>query len=369
MKQQWTPQELLDHWVLTPEEIRFVAAASRTAHNRLGCALLLKYFQLQSRFPRRKQDVPAVIVEHVARQLKIRRDALQAYAWSGSIVEKHRSQIRRLSGFRTGTVDDAQAVLDWMTTQGQLLEDHNFDRLQEMAYERYKELKVEPPPPKRLQRLIRSAVHAADKRRYQKIFRELSPETKAGLDALLDDNNAAHDTDATEETAVCLSGLKREAGGATLETILSETAKLECLRALSLPADLFAGISRKRLLRCKRRIAVEDLAEIRRHPPQIRYTLLAAYCLVRTEEITDTLIELLLSVIHKMWSRARHRVNKEVIKDIKRVQGKSKLLFEMASASLEHPEGTVKDVIYPVAGEQTLRDLLAEHKQSGLYDQ
>ncbi|MGC1951140.1 MAG: Tn3 family transposase [Gammaproteobacteria bacterium] len=363
MKQHWAPQELLDHWALTPAEIRFVTATSRTASNRLGCALLLKYFQLQGRFPRRRQDIPAVIVEYVAGQLKTKHSVLQAYAWSGSIIERHRSRIRRLLGFRTGTVADAEQVLAWMTTHDRLLEEHDFARLQAVAYDRYRELKIEPPPAKRLDRLIRSAVRAADECLYQKVSQALSPETKAGLDALLDDDAAT-----AGGTAVCLSGLKGEAGGATLESILAESAKLECLRALSLPADLFAGVSRKRLLKCKRRIAVEDLTEIRRHPPPIRYTLLAAYCLVRTEEVTDTLVELLLSVIHKMGSRAKHRVDKEVIKDIKRVQGKSKLLYDMAAASLESPEGTVKDVIYPVAGEQTLRDLLAEYKHSGLYD-
>jgi hypothetical protein len=37
----------------------------------------------------------------------------------------------------------------------------------------------------------------------------------------------------------------------------------------------------------------------------------------------------------------------------------------MANASLEHPEGKVKEVIYPVACEQTLRDLVKEFKASG----
>ncbi len=74
-------------------------------------------------------------------------------------------------------------------------------------------------------------------------------------------------------------------------------------------------------------------------------------------------------MIHKMGSRAKHIVNKEVIRDIKRVQGKNRLLYEVAQASIEKPEGTVKEVIYPVAGEQTLHDLVAEYKQGGLYDQ
>jgi hypothetical protein len=70
-----------------------------------------------------------------------------------------------------------------------------------------------------------------------------------------------------------------------------------------------------------------------------------------------------------MGSRAKHIVNREVIRDIKRVQGKNRLLYEVASASLENPDETVRRVVYPVAPEQTLRDLIAEYKQGGLYEQ
>jgi TnpA family transposase len=230
------------------------------------------------------------------------------------------------------------------------------------VYERYKELKIEPPLPKRIDRLIRSAVRSADERLYAKILSRLRPETQKKLDSLLGENVSPGSNSP-------LSDLKSEAGAATLESVLSEITKLERIRALSLASDLFAGISRKRLLWCKQRIAVEGLSEIRRHPPQVRYSLLAAFCTVRAEEITDTLVELLIAVIHKMGSRAKHIVNKEVIKEIKRVQGKNRLLYEVASASLESPEGTVRKVIYPIAGEQTLHDLVTEYKQGGLYEQ
>jgi hypothetical protein len=39
--------------------------------------------------------------------------------------------------------------------------------------------------------------------------------------------------------------------------------------------------------------------------------------------------------------------------------------LDMANASLEQPDGTVKEVIYPVASEQTLKDLVKEFKASG----
>lgn len=162
MKKQWAPQELTDHWALSPEEMQHVVAVSRTDYTRLGYALLLKYFQLQGRFPQRKQDIPALITEHLARQLKIKRSVLRAYAWSGRTIEKRRARIRRRLGFRIGTVADAEAVLTWMTAQDALFEEHDGDRLQEIACERYKALKIEPPPAKSLVRLIRSAVRTAD---------------------------------------------------------------------------------------------------------------------------------------------------------------------------------------------------------------
>jgi len=362
MKQIWASQELIDHWTLTREEILFVKSISQTEYNQLGCALLLKCLQNDGKFPYRKQDVPPVIVEYVSQQLHIPSTQFIAYQLQGRSGRRHQLRIRHLLQFRVGTVSDAKIVLEWLLTQAQLLEEHNFDRLKEVVYERYKELKIEPPLPKRVERLVRSAVRSADERLYGKLFSQLFPEVQGKLDGLLSEN-------AQIGNRTLLSDLRSEAGAANLENVLSEIAKLERIRALSLPPDLFAGVSRKRLLWCKRRIAVEDLSEIRRHPPQVRYSLLAAFCIVRAEEITDTLVELLIAVIHKMGSRAKHIVNKEVIKEIKRVQGKNRLLYEVASASLESPDGTVRKVIYPIAPEQTLRDLVAEYKHGGLYEQ
>jgi TnpA family transposase len=362
MKQSWAPQELIDHWMLTETETALVNKYY-TDSNRLGCALLLKYFQREGKFPQRKQDIPHVIVEHIALQLHMETTVFDYYRWEKGLIDRHRSQIRMFLGVRMGTVADANTVSDWLRTQSQLLEEHNFDRLKEIVYERYKELKIEPPPLGRVDRIIRSAVNSADEQFYTITLKKLQAETLEKLETLLTINNGI------AENTSPLFNLKSEAGAATLESVLTEITKLERIHSLSLPSDLFAGISRKRLLWCKQRIAVEDLHEIRRHPASIRYSLLAAFCHERKQEITDTLLELLINIIHKIGSRAVHRVNKRVIKEVKKVQGKNKLLFDVASASLDHPEGKVKEIIYPIAGEQTLRDLIQEFKLSGSYEQ
>jgi Domain of unknown function (DUF4158) len=281
MKQHWAPQELIDHWMLTDTE-KTLVNQYHTDPNRIASALLLKFFQREGKFPQRKQDIPRVIVEHIAQQLHLETTVFDSYRWGKGTIDRHRSHLRKFLGVRMGTVADANTILQWLEGQSQLLEEHNFDRLKEIVYERYKELKIEPPQPKRIERLVRSAVRSADERLYKKVVDKLTPETQTKLEALLSD------TAVSEKTSL-LSTLKSEAGAATLENILTEIAKLERIRSLSLPPDLFAGVLQKRLLWCKRRIAVEDLSEIRRHPPQVRYSLLAAFCIVRSEEIIDTL--------------------------------------------------------------------------------
>lgn len=64
-------------------------------------------------------------------------------------------------------------------------------------------------------------------------------------------------------------------------------------------------------------------------------------------------------------ARAENRVEQELLDGLKRVGGKQNLLFEMAGAAVEKPDGTVREVLFPVVGEQTLRDLVRESKATG----
>ncbi|HXM27537.1 MAG TPA: Tn3 family transposase, partial [Chthoniobacterales bacterium] len=105
--------------------------------------------------------------------------------------------------------------------------------------------------------------------------------------------------------------------------------------------------------------------EPRRHPEPLRLTRLAAFAYVRGRAITDSLVELLIETIHHIGARAERKVERELLEDLKRVTGKQTLLFELAEVALAHPEGIVREVVFPVVGEQTLRDLVRERKATG----
>jgi hypothetical protein len=150
-----------------------------------------------------------------------------------------------------------------------------------------------------------------------------------------------------------------------LESVLVELDKLSRLRALELPAGLFDGVSPKVIRTWRDRAANEAPSTLAAHPERIRLALLAALCWSRRREVTDTLVDLLIAVVHKIGAKAERRVERELIADLRQVTGKTNLLFRLAEAAVEHPDGVVSEVLYPVVGEQTLRDLVREYKSSG----
>jgi len=142
-------------------------------------------------------------------------------------------------------------------------------------------------------------------------------------------------------------------------------SKLKRIRSIALPPDLFDQASQLTLERYRRRVAVEAPYELRRHPDADRLTCLASFVHLRGRTLTDNLVDLLVETIHHIGARAERRVERELLDDLKRVTGKQNLLFELADAALENPEGIVCEVVYPVVGEQTLRNLVKEWKATG----
>lgn len=59
--------------------------------------------------------------------------------------------------------------------------------------------------------------------------------------------------------------------------------------------------------------------------------------------------------MQKINTRAEKEVEGESTKELKRVRGKEGILLRLAEAAVAEPGGTVRKVIYPVAGESTLK--------------
>ena len=94
MKRQWTNEELLEYWTLSSKELDLIGD-SKTDHNLLGAACLLKYFQYEGRFPAQKQDVPPIVIVHLAQQLGVVPEKIMLGTESAVDVENSSISITR----------------------------------------------------------------------------------------------------------------------------------------------------------------------------------------------------------------------------------------------------------------------------------
>ncbi len=368
MKRQWTVDELAEHWTLYPADEALLV--NKAAATRLGCALLLKYFQIEGRFPPHKGDVPAAAIVHVAQQLDVPPELYAQYDGGGRTIEFHRAQIRQALGFREATVQDADDLATWLG-QDVLPHEHRPEQLQAAIYARCRAGHIEPPATGRIDRLIRSALRSYDDRLYQGVFARIGMDGLTRIDALLvpteGGDEAAEQTRAGAPVPgrLTLQDLKADSGRISLDNVLTQINKLRRTRQVALPHDLFAGVSPRVVQAYSQRAAAEPPSELRAHADAVRATLVAALCYVRGQELTDGLIDLLIGLIHKIGATAERKVQKELLDDLKRVTGKTNLLYHLAEAAVEYPDGVVRDVLYPIVGEQTLRDLVREYKSTG----
>lgn len=352
MRQHVTPQELMESFTIAPSERELLG--TKSGASRLGCAVLLKYFQCEGRFPTSWHDVPREVIRHLAQSFGVSPDAYRHYDLDERLARYHKDQIRQWTEFRQGNTTDAEAIKAWVCAQSRV-DETTIPVLTERLTERYKQLQIELPTPGRLERLAHSAAQTVEELFFARLADALAPDTRQMIDAMFTDI----------PTPLSLSTLQTDSGRRSIKSLEADVEKLRHLQRLTLPQDLLVPLSARHLRRMKLRVTAESLAATRRHPDPIRYGLVTLFCYVRTQEITDRLVELLLYIVRKMGVNAEKRVDKELLADFKRVTGKTGILFHMAEASLDHPKGQVDEVIYPVVGEQTLRNLVTEYHATG----
>jgi len=148
-------------------------------------------------------------IKVIAQQLCVQESAYASYNWAGRTQKRQRLHIRSLLGFRISTAADAIGITAWLSSHALLGENRPFDRLKEVVHERYQDLKIEPPEPKSIDRLIRSAVRTTDEQFYTTTMDKLSPVTRVKLDALL---NPTTLPDGTTDITSILQQLRSDAG-------------------------------------------------------------------------------------------------------------------------------------------------------------
>lgn len=373
MRREWELEDLIECWTLDEEELGLLA--NKSGATRLGFALMLKFFELEAHFPRR-EDMPRAAVEFMAGQVKVEAALFASYDWSGRTIEYHRAQIRKFHDFREPTVGDEDKLADWLADKICPVE-MSRDRLRSALLARCREERIEPPKTTRTERVLGAAEAMFERNFTTTTVERLSAESIGKLEELVIADALAPDPVVeAEDTAegkrppppevlarrAFLQELKEDPGSFQLDTLLAEIVKLERVKAIGLPTALFEGVSEKVVAGWRARAMKMYPSDFESAPAPIRITLLAALCQVRQAELIDGLVELLIQLVHKISVRAEKKVEGELNAEFRRVQGKNGILVKLATAALELPEEIVRKALYPVVGERTLEDIIAEAK-------
>ena len=370
VKANWHTEELIENWTLLPQELELVR--NKVGGNRIGFAFLLKYFQIFACFPHQNFSIPKIIISYIASQIKIPESCYSDFDFKGRSARVYRAEIRHLFNFRVATVTDSEQMVNWLIEEI-LPNEQKFEALTEIVAGRWRELQIEPPTTIQVERLIKSAIAKHETEFCQQTLDQLTPKIIEQIDIILstDDTEEPENAESQKQLGrkIKMSDfafLNTDPGAVGLESFLTEISKLKRIRTLGLPNDLFEGRSDKLVKTYRQRATTETPYLLRQHPPAIRYTLMAAFCIQRSQEITDSLIEILTTIIKRIDNKAEKRINQQLIEEFKKVSGKTGLLYRIAEASIAEPNGVIEQVIFPVVSLKTLKDLVAEYKGSGL---
>ncbi len=377
MNHNWNTEDIIEHFTLLPPEIGFLG--SNDPHNHLGKALLLKFFQKEGRFPEDGTELPSEIVAYVAQQLDLPPEVIHNYDWDGRRHREHRRDIRELLGFHPATLADQDGLRAWLMNEV-LPHEHRPTYLEQLVYQRLRRSQLEPPSKKQIDRLIKSALHRHEQAFFAQTAARLPEKVRARLRQLIykkedlatDVDLGEQEDDGDDPHRYPLHDLKTGAGEAKVNNIKRVANRLKLLQEIGLPSDLFAGIPFRFLRQYQQQTAVESISHLQRREkeqegkPQT-YTMLAAFAWVRQREITDQLVDLFIRVLKDIRLRAEYREERQLLADFIRVGGKQQLLFRLVDAMWEHPDGIIREVLYPIVGQERLHSLVHEAKNNGNY--
>jgi len=184
---------------------------------------MLKFFEIEGRFPRHAGEVPPAAVDYLAHQLGLEAGAASRFEVVGRTAERHRTQIRDLLGFRVFSRGDEDKMIGWLADEV-CPSELNQDRQREAVLARCRADKLEPPG--RMDRIIGAANRAADQRFCDVTVARLPGDVVHALLSIIAEPEAETGPDPVDDEPSFFTELKADPGKLGLETLLAEITKL-----------------------------------------------------------------------------------------------------------------------------------------------
>ena len=258
--------DIADCWTLTPADRALVMAKSGA--NRVEFALLLLFYRAHGRFPHKPGEIEPGAVGEVVQQLGMAGVSHDGLNKADRTWKRHRAEIRALFGYREATVANADMLSDWLRDQVAVAGGVH-RHLAALLDARCRELLIEPPSDDRAERIVHAAIYAHDERFCTTILGRVTPTMRATLEALLRPAGSKDEEDPEVKEAAgtapaVLLQLRGDPGRPSFASVQDELDKLELIRRLELPEDLFDHVLPQELVRYRQPKRLMNCAGIQR---------------------------------------------------------------------------------------------------------
>ena len=115
MKVIWSDEELVEIWTLSFDDYKHLE--NKTAVNKLGFSLTLKYLQFNGEFPDDINKFSPAVVAFVSDELDIPPSKIEEYMFTGRTHERHRREIRSYTGYRPYSKRNDNNFITWLTSE------------------------------------------------------------------------------------------------------------------------------------------------------------------------------------------------------------------------------------------------------------
>lgn len=332
-----------ENWTVTFDEHQFIA--EKPEKSRLDYAQRIRYYAAFGKFPRKSDPLSADIIDYLADQIEV--PMLPSQDLTLRQIQRRNSEIRKFINLSSLDQDGMKTLQNWVSAQPRFLTEtaENMDhQIRQWCLSR----RHEPPSNRDIERMIESVKSKYDLAEYKRIVDQISGES---IRSLLGSMEGHHGYPS-------LLDIRSDPGRVSKSNFNLMCARVQFIQQLDLPEGYIAGLRPDWRNDAYRKFTKLKPTELRRMAPISQSGMYAVYLTTRKPEITDALIEMLTSAVHKFRTKAVKTIDGRLTQNAKQVYNKEKLLLDILKAALENPQVPVFEIIFPLINQKDAEALI-----------
>ena len=344
------PGAIVRHYTFAPEDMALIRKRRRPA-NRLGFAVNLAYLRFPGRVLRPDEIPPADMLTFIATQIGCDSTEFAGYARRDETRWEHLGELQTYLDARAFRRDDKRAVVH--VALDQATGSDRGDAIVSAMIEYLRERRILLPAAVTLEKIALAARALARKRAHKSLVEDLSPQTIAGLEALL----VARDEERTP-----LAWLREWPEAPRQRNLVEVVERLETIRKLGIGADREKRIHRARYAAIARESAIVSAQHLSRFDASRRLATLVVFAREMEAILTDAALAMFDKMLGSVFRRADRAHKDNVVDRAKTLDASARALLGMAKAMLAAKDKGEDQVaaVERSLGWERLKSLVAE---------